>query len=117
MLDTKEVYWKVREYTDEAKGIAFDTCHKIYVLMDDEQVALMRSYGYGDDDPNAIATSDQLTPEEMATVLAIWFDKSCSLKFITAVSSDKNFGDDGWQNIISQFEGNEDDEDEDEDDE
>ena len=114
MLDTKEIYWKIREYTDDAKGIAFDTCHKIYVLMDDEQVALMRSYGYGEDDPNAIATSDQLDPAEMATVVTTWFERSCGLKFITAVSSDKSFGEDGWLNIISQFET---DEDEDEDDE
>lgn len=104
MLDTEETYWKVREYTDEAKGIAYDTCHKIYILMDDEQVELMRSYGYGEDDPNAIATSGQLNPAEMATVVTTWFERSCSLKFITAVSSDKNFGDDGWLNIISQFE-------------
>ena len=115
MLDTKEIYWKVREYTDEAKGIAFDTCHKIYVLMDNEQVELMRSYGYGEDDPNAIATSDQLDPAEMATVVTTWFDKSCSLKFITAVSSDKRFGDDGWLSIISQFEADEYEEDEDDD--
>jgi hypothetical protein len=112
MLDTEEVYWKVREYTDEAKGIAFDTCHKIYVLMDDEQVALMREYGYGEDDPNAIATSSQLDPAEMATVATTWFERSCSLKFITAVSSDKRFGDDGWLNIISQFEADEDEDDE-----
>ena len=114
MLDTKEVYWKVREYTDEAKGIAFDTCHKIYILMDDAQVALMREYGYGEDDPNAIATSDQLDPAEMATVVATWFERSCGLKFISAVSSDTSFGDDGWVSVISQFEADEDEDDDDE---
>lgn len=116
MLDTKEVYWKVREFTDDAKGIAFDTCHKIYVMMDDEQVALMRSYGYGEDDPNAIATSDQLTPEEMATVLTTWYDRSCSLKFINAVYSDKTIGHEGFINIISQFENMDDEDEEDDDD-
>jgi hypothetical protein len=113
MLATDEIYWKVREFTDDAKGVAFDTCHKIYVLMDDEQVALMRSYGYGEDDPNAIATSDQLTPEEMATVLTTWYDRSCSLKFINAVYSDNTIGDDGFISIISQFEGMEDEDDDD----
>jgi hypothetical protein len=108
MLDTKEIYWKIREYTDDAKGIAFDTCHKIYVLMDEEQVALMRSYGYGETDPNAIATSDQLNPAEMATVVATWFERSCGLRFINAVSSDKSFGDDGWITIIGQGEDSED---------
>jgi hypothetical protein len=116
MIDTVDTYWKVREYTDEAKGIAFDTCHKIYVLMDEEQVALMRSYGYGEDDPNSIATSDQLDPAEMATVVMSWYEKSCGLRFISAVSSDPRFGDDGWLHIVSQFENDEDDEDEDDED-
>jgi hypothetical protein len=116
MIDTVDTYWKVREYTDEAKGIAFDTCHKIYVLMDEEQVALMRSYGYGEDDPNSIATSDQLDPAEMATVVMTWYKKSCGLRFISAVSSDPGFGDDGWLHIVSQFENDEDDEDEDDED-
>jgi hypothetical protein len=114
MLDTEEIYWKVREYTDEAKGIAFDTCHKIYIMMDDEQVALQKSYGYGEEDPNALATSDQLNPAEMATVITTWFQNSCGLRFISAVSTNPSFGDDGWVHVISQFEA---DEDEDEDDE
>jgi hypothetical protein len=114
MLDLEQAYWDVREYTDEAKGIAFDTCHKIYVLMDDAQVALMREYGYGEDDPNALATSDQLNPAEMATVVMTWFEKSCGLRFINAVYSDTRMGHDGFVNIISQFEGDEDEDDDDE---
>jgi hypothetical protein len=116
MLATDEIYWKVREFTDDAKGIAFDTCHKIYVMMDDEQVALQRSYGYGEDDPNALATSDQLSPEEMATVLTTWYEKSCGLKFISAIYSDSTIGHDGFIDIISQFEGMEDEYEDDDDD-
>jgi hypothetical protein len=113
MLDLEQTYWDVREYTNEAKGIAFDTCHKIYVLMDDAQVNLMREYGYGEDDPNSIATSDQLDPAEMATVVMAWYKKSCGLRFISAVSSDPRFGDDGFLSIVSQFENDEDEDDED----
>ena len=101
MLDTVQSYYDVREYTANAKGIAFDTCHKIYVLMDDEQVELMRGYGY---DP--LITSDQLDPSEMATVAMTWFKNACALKFIQAVySDDREFID-----IISQFEEDEEDE-------
>ncbi len=114
MLDTEQAYWDVREYTDEAKGIAFDGCHKIYVLMDDEQMSLMKQYGYGDDNPNFLASSSQLDPAEMATVAMMWFKDSCGLRFINAVYSDSSIGHDGFVNIIEQFEGNEDD-DEDED--
>jgi hypothetical protein len=103
LLRTDETYWKIREYADEAKGIAWDTCHKIYMLMDDNQVSLMREYGY---DP--IITSDQMDPAEMTMVAAVWFEKSCGLRFVNAVYSDTSIGHEGFVNVIAQFEGDED---------
>jgi hypothetical protein len=114
MLDTEETYWKVREYVEEAKGIAWDTCHKIYILMDDEQVNLMREYGYGDsNDPNSLLTADMHGVPELTTIAMLWYKEACGLKFINAVYSDKSIGQDGFVDVVSQFEGNEDDEDED----
>jgi len=102
-------------YTANAKGIAFDTCHKIYVLMDDQQVALMRGYGYGDEnDPDSLITSDQMTPSQMEDKVAEWFEHSCGLRFIQAVSTNPDDPNEGYTDIISQFEG-QGDEDEDED--
>ena len=106
MLDVLEMDWRIDEYTNEAKGIAFDTCHKIYVLMDDEQVALMREYGY-----EKIITSDEMTGDEMRRKVMDWYHESCGLRFISAVSSNPKFGDDGWVHIISQFEDTDEDED------
>jgi hypothetical protein len=81
--------------------------------MDDEQVDLMRSYGYGDaNDPDSLLTSSQLTAQEMTEKVIEWFQHSCGLRFISAVSSDKNVGHDGFVNVIAQFEAD-DDEDED----
>jgi hypothetical protein len=97
-------------YTQNAKGIAFDTCHKIYVLMDDEQMALMRQYGY---DP--LITSDQMTPEEMSDQVLEWFEDSCGLRFIQAVNTNPEDPNEGFIDIVSQFEMNEDEDDEDED--
>ena len=109
MLDVLEIADKVDEYTSEAKGIAFDTCHKIYILMDNEQVDLMREYGYGDsNDPDSLLTSYQLTPREMTNKVVEWFHGSCGLRFINAVYSDER----GFVDVVSQFESN-DDEDED----
>jgi hypothetical protein len=117
MMDYHEIKDRVDEFTAEAKGIAFDTCHKIYVLMDDEQVALMREYGYGDEnDPDSLWTSYQMTPEEMTDKVVEWFLGSCGLRFINAVYSDNSIGSSGFVNIIAQFESD-DDEDDDEDDE
>jgi hypothetical protein len=103
MVDVEQAYWDVREYTNEAKGIAYDTCHKIYILMDDGQVELMREYGY---DP--LITADQMDPAELATVAMTWYKNSCGLKFISAVYSDKSIGQDGFVDVVAQFEGNED---------
>jgi hypothetical protein len=114
MIDIEQAYWDVREYTTEAKAIAWDTCHKIYILMDEEQVALQRSYGYGDEnDPDSLITSEQLEPAEMATVAMTWYKNSCGLRFISAVYSDSRIGHEGFVDVVAQFEGNEDDEDED----
>ncbi len=108
MIDTKEKYYLARNFTDTAKAIAWDTCHKIYILMDDEQVELMRSYGYGDENaPDSLITSDQLSPAEMATVAMSWYEQACGLGFIQAVYSD----DKGFVDVISQFEDNDDDDD------
>jgi hypothetical protein len=111
MLDVLEMDWLIDEYTNEAKGIAFDTCHKIYVLMDDEQVALQRSYGYGENG-EGLFTSDEMTPDQMKRQVMDWYHQSCGLRFIYAVSSDESFGVGGFKGIIEQGYENEDDDDE-----
>ncbi len=73
----------VEEHTEDASGIAFDGCHKIYALMDTEQVSQMREYEY-----DHIITSDEQTPSEMLDTLKEWFEKSCSLRFIEAVATE-----------------------------
>jgi hypothetical protein len=92
----------IMEYTKEAKGIAFDTCHKIYILMDDEQMNLMKRYGY---DP--LISSDEMDAEEMANTVLKWYEESCGLRFINAVHTNPENPNDGFINVVSQFENNE----------
>ena len=109
----------VWEKMEDAKGIAFDTCHKIYVLMDDEQIAKMREYEY---DP--LYTKDEMSAGEMYETIKHWYAESCGLKFVEAVSTmpdgeDPNLG---FETLIEQGADWDDDEDyddeeEDEDDE
>jgi hypothetical protein len=82
---------------ETAKGIAFDTCHKIYVLMDNEQMALMKQYGY---DP--LISSDEMTPRQMYSTIRKWFNDSCSLRFISCVSTNEEG--EGFESIVSQGE-------------
>jgi hypothetical protein len=96
------------DFTATAKAIAFDTCHKIYVLMDDQQVELMREYGY-----DTLITSDELTPRQMSDKVAEWYEQSCGLRFISAVATVPATEGDGFTSIVSQGADWTDDEDED----
>lgn len=94
---------ELREYLATAKAIAWDTCHKIYVLMDDEQVALMREYGYGDGNaPDSLITSEEMTPKKMSATITKWFDSSCMLRFISAVRTTPSDPNEGFTEIIPQ---------------
>ena len=92
----------VYERISKAEGIAWDTCHKIYILMDSEQVELMRSYGY---DP--LITSDQMSTDEMFEVVEDWYESSCSLRFIDAVSTNHINPNAGFETLSPQFEDQE----------
>jgi hypothetical protein len=87
----------VKERVSEAKAIAFDTCHKIYLLMDNEQVELMREYGY---DP--LITKEDATPDVMLATLQEWYEDSCGLRFIDAVSTNHENPNAGFETLIGQ---------------
>ncbi len=81
-------YYEVSVAIAEAKAIAWDTCHKIYVLMDDAQVEAMRRYGYGDEyAPDSLITKDQMTSQQMLDTVKKWYEDSCSLRFVQAVET------------------------------
>ena len=98
----------VEERVTEAKAIAFDTCHKIYLLMDNEQVDVMRGYGY---DP--LITNAEATPTQMLAILKEWFDNSCGLRFIEAVSTNHENPNNGFETLIGQGDDEEEEEDDD----
>jgi hypothetical protein len=90
---------KVEVAVEMAKGIAFDTCHKIYVLMDDEQMEQMKQWGY---DP--LLSSDELTPSEMLKTIRKWYADSCGLKFVQAVRTNHDDPNEGFISLIGQGE-------------
>ena len=104
-----EQEFSLNDFMQNAKGIAWDTCHKIYVLMDDAQVEKMRGYEY---DP--LITSDELDGDQMADKVMEWYRQSCGLRFIEAVETNLADPNDGFFSLIPQGADWED-EDEDED--
>ena len=87
----------VEEYVAECKGIAFDTCHKIYVLMDDAQIAKMREYEY---DP--LYTTAEMSAKEMLETVKHWYAESCMLRFVEAVATVEGDPNDGFTTLIEQ---------------
>lgn len=87
----------------DAKALAWDGCHKIYLLMDDEQVEQTRSYGYGsgDGDSELVPVTD---PVEALDLLRNWWDESCGLRFINTIRTVPGDPNDGFADIIAQFE-------------
>lgn len=87
----------VEKYLETAKGIGWDTCHKIYILMDDEQMDLMRQYGY-----DTLISATDMTPPEMFSMVEEWYNKSCGLRFVEAVETVPNNPNDGFTTLIPQ---------------
>jgi hypothetical protein len=99
---------ELQDYLRDAKGIAWDTCHKVYILMDDKQMELMRTYEY---DP--LISSDQMSASEMFDTVVRWYEDSCGLRFIQAVTTIGSNGEEDFHEIIGQFNDLEEEEDND----
>jgi hypothetical protein len=103
MAVTFEDIWEdVAEAVSSAEGIAFDGCHKIYVLMDSNQVHLTAGYGYGVE-VDTLYTKQQMSETELLDTLKRWYKKAqnCGLQFIDKVSTmPENV--DGFESLIYQ---------------
>lgn len=92
------VSWdKVEAMVEIAKGIGFDDCHKIYVLLDDEQVEQMKEYGY-----TTLIEASDTTPNEMLSTIMEWYENSCSLRFVQAVRTNHSDPNAGFVSLIEQ---------------
>ncbi len=103
-----DVDWsKTVDFLCDAEGIAWDGCHKIYVLMDVEQVRLIGEYGY-----DLIHTKAEMSDDEMLSTVQGWFEGSCGLRFVQAVRSNPADPNLGFVSLIAQGEYDFDEEDE-----
>ena len=101
-------YWNdVEEAVKGSRLIAWDTCHKIYIAMDAEQVDWFSEH-YA---PNTFTG----TANEMLATLRQWYSDSCPLKFISSVTTNHEDPNAGFESLIPQGAEWEDEEDEDED--
>ena len=90
---------RLLEILPDIKAITWDTCHKIYLLMDEEQVELMVGYGYGDD----MIFTKGMSHDMLLNTIEDWYANSCGLRFIQAVTTVKDYPNEGFEDIIAQF--------------
>jgi hypothetical protein len=105
MTKTLEQVWEVvEESLNDAKAIAFDGCHKIYVLLDHSQVHQMAIYGYGYDEGTRLVHAIGSDKDEMLKTLKSWYNDSCALRFIDSVETVREGEDQnkGFASLIPQ---------------
>lgn len=100
----KELWATVDDHANRALAIAWDGCHKIYLLMDETQVMEMRRRRYGkDNDGSALVTGT--SKKEMRSLVHLWYEASCGLRFIHAVATSGGDCVDDFTTLISQEDG------------
>ena len=84
-MTPQEALDAMQEAVEQASAMHFDGCHKIYLSMDEATVDQMVEYGY------------TVEPADFDT-LKEWFDGSCWLRFIEAISNKNDF-----ESVVPQF--------------
>lgn len=95
-----ETNWQtIRATLDQTVSIAWDQCHKIYLLLDEGQHQQMIDYGY---DP--LIRVSHIGPDVALTILRAWWEESCSLRLVNSVKTVEGNPNDGFTSLILQFE-------------
>lgn len=99
MPDLTENWQNIEQALGSAVSIAWDGCHKIYILLDEEQHQQMDGYGY---DP--LLRLDAIGADRALALLREWYADSCALRFINTVRTNRADPNEGFTALISQFE-------------
>jgi len=91
--DIDEGWRAVRDYAENAVLIAFDTCHKIYLVMDDKALDFWQE--------NYLIV-ENASPSEMVSTVKKWYEESCPLKFVQAVWENEDDPNAGFVSLIDQ---------------
>lgn len=89
---------KVKEAVDTAVSIAWEGCHKIYIMSDEQSNADMIDLEY-----EPIRVCDK---QEAVDQLFEWWECSCSLRFIQRIEGEQG-SNENYYNVIGQFDYNE----------
>lgn len=82
---------RVTDALDGAVSITWEGCHKVYICVDRESHEQQIEFGY---DMTLVGDKDEALEQ-----LFDWFESSCGLRFISAISNGDSF-----DRVIPQFE-------------
>lgn len=94
MTLTLDDYWeRVEDALPDAHLIAWDTCHKIYVALDETEADWFNKSDY------TVVYGDT---DVLLATLRKWYDESCGLRFINGVRHDAVNPNAGFVDLIPQ---------------
>jgi len=91
ILAPDQLWARVEATLPRAKAMYFDGCHKIYLAMDDTENARF------------VAEDWSHTNAPDIDLLRAWFEESCQLRFINAVTTNVEDPNAGYEHLIAQF--------------
>ena len=94
---SKYEMYGLEDIVNEAHSIAWDGCHKIYILMDEEQTNKVISYEY-----EHVIQASYTNPYDLYNYVVDWYGLSCNLKFIDVVYTED--GADEFYPLVAQGE-------------
>ena len=93
-MTTITEYWeRVEDAAQDAHLAAWDTCHKIYLALDETEAEWFRTSDY---------TLVEGAPEVLLATLRKWYEESCWLRFISGVRHNPTNPNAGFVDLIPQ---------------
>lgn len=86
----------IEQLVSTADSIAWDGCHKIYILQDQQQTDKMKSYGY-----DYLWTKDLMDSDSMVNTIYQWWRQSCGLRLVDSVATD-DYNTDLFTTVVPQ---------------
>jgi len=97
-MTSKYEMWGMENIINEADSIAWDGCHKVYILMNKDQTDKMIDYEY-----DYLIKAKDSNPYDLLNTARSWYENSCYLKFIDVVYTNDE-GTDEFYPLVAQGE-------------
>lgn len=94
MIPMTQRWADVRRALDDTLAVTWDGCHKIYLILDRQQIREFDSYGY------EMTHNDN--PDDTLALLKEWYDASCFLRFVESVYTHPTDPNLGYTHLIPQ---------------